>query len=385
MTPGYGYGYGYGLGVPKAPSWDPLFLGSDLAAWWRPEELVNPNQLRYSDDLDNGVWIGPGVTVTTGQSDPDGGNNAVKLSSDGSLRAFGQAALTFQAGVDETAQVWARWGARGMNAGFLRIDDGIGTTDQATADATWTPYTVTRTLDAAATKSEWIFILPANTDWIVYHPQLEVGPDASAYRSNLGTPEGLINEWLDVSGNLEHITQVTSSLMPLADIDFINGFSAARHDDIDDYLAVGTALNYGTGAFDAWHVLQLPADNNAYNRGVSGSERIWIRGGGRLDFQTTTGLVTLTDPGQFTGGVPYLIRIARDSSGNVMCEKNGVDITIGSPNNAGQFGVLRPFTYDGTSTSQYGMESFQATAKMSDGHRAGALGYFDKRYPDLGI
>lgn len=386
MTPGYGFGYGYGLGVPKAPTWTPAAFDTNLKAWYRPEDLVNPNQLRYTGDLENGVWVGTGITVTTGLSDPDGGNNAFKLSSDGSLRNFLQIALTFQAGEEYTGQVWAAWGVRGTNAGFLRINDGVGTTDQAMAGATWAPYDVTRTLDGAATKVEMSFIIPASTDWVVYHPQLEVGSIATEYQENGSTPGGLINNWPDTSDNNDHLTQVTQAKMPLVVLNALDGYAGGDFDGIDDLL-LSTSVTDIEQPFTLVLVTTIdgpPAKNeepiysktpatSTYIRYVTGSDKVFLWSGGSLS----------GDNGGLVAGSQYVIATCDGASSAI--EMNG-DINLGAlgtaPVNDGFYigGEAAASNFTGRI-----IEAFFVDKAFSAAERANAIGYLGNKFPSLTI
>ena len=193
-----------------------------------------------------------------------------------------------------------------------------------------------------------------------------------------------VSTWADQSGLSNDATQGTADKQPVVAADKLDGYAEAVLDGVDDSLEV-PQIDLGTGAFEYWIVVHLPALAEYFMRGmVGGTTRLRPEGLGHLAFQTPAGSTNLTAVSTFAGDTRYLIRVGRDGSANMICEKNGVDVISGSPTNAGNVSLITPWNY--TTTGQvHGIELMVVSAAVSAANLTNARSYFAGRYPTLGI
>ena len=376
--------------------WALVDLGDDLKLWLRPDELVNPNRLLQTEDLENAAWTNTTVTVLSGQTDKDGGSAAFKLTPAATGSNLIQSAQGFHVSADDAASLWWKraTGHDGTSKATVRIDDGVGTTDiNVVPPATWTRITtLTRTLDGSATKSA-LAIFPdsdSGTEAIlVQWPQLESGTAATTYVANTTTAGGIIASWADQSGNGNDATEATQAEMPLVLADALDGYAGAVFDGVDDLLTLGTAITTTSG-LEVWFVLQ-PSDLSAQVTILNGSSVadrfLWQQDDGGMDVRIDASAIPVSTAGAVVVDTPALIRMKQDGSGNLTCEVNGVDVTSGSPSSTDDVSIEHLASAAGTSQWWNGcmIEGAVVDGVLSANNATELLSYFAAKFPTLGI
>jgi hypothetical protein len=126
------------------------------------------------------AWTLTGLTVTGGQSDPDGGSNASLLTISAQFQGIRNNGYTLSAGATYTLNIWCRV-ASGTRT-FTVIDNSSNILGSFTATATWAKYAVTFTAVASTT------LLPLQdrnasgfVNAFVYQSQLEFGSVTNTY------------------------------------------------------------------------------------------------------------------------------------------------------------------------------------------------------------
>jgi hypothetical protein len=226
----------------------PKELGAGLKLWLRPEELNNPNRLRWTDDFENAVWTDRGITFTPGQPDPLGGNDATLMTSFDYPNEDYQQALGIQPGTDVACSIyWKRGpGHNGTARGKVHLTDGVSNTHNTgnvVPPAEWERVELTITSDGESTGTNLyltVDIDDQDQSVLFYGAQLESGSASSPYRANAATAGGLIASWPDQSGNGYNAIQATQAKMFLVVANALDGYAAAMSDGVDDYLRVLT-------------------------------------------------------------------------------------------------------------------------------------------------
>jgi hypothetical protein len=325
-------------------------LGSNLKLWLRPESLTNPNRLRYTEALDTqpAIWLNSNVTVTTGHTDPNGGSTAFLLSPNegASFPVLQQVALGVTAvGDDFTNSIYWKRGPThdGVSTSVIRASDGVGNTDQnVVPPATWERLSITRTAVAGAAVSK-LMMYPHNSGTAdadnaiyVWHPQLEEGSTASAYKSNTGaTVGGIVDQWDDSSGNGHHLVQATQADMPLVEADLLDGFPGAKLDGAGDYLSDTLAAAVTQPFFVGIVASPIPYLENQGGTFISGNAAakaaMDIAVAGADDFAITAGTALRT--GVAAGTSPEVRRL--DALFNGASSQVWIDGTSEATGNAG--------------------------------------------------
>jgi len=125
-------------------------------------------------------WITSGLTVTGGQSDPDGGSNASLLTITAQFQSIRNSQYTLSAGAVYTLNIWCRVasGTRTLSV----VDNNSNILGSFTATTSWAKYTVTFT---AASSTTLLPIQDRNASGFVnafiYQSQLEFGSVTGTY------------------------------------------------------------------------------------------------------------------------------------------------------------------------------------------------------------
>jgi hypothetical protein len=126
------------------------------------------------------AWTVTGLTVTGGQSDPDGGSNASLLTISAQFQGIRNNGYTLSAGAIYTLNIWCRV-ASGTRT-FSVVDNSSNILGSFTATTSWVKYTVTFTAVASTT------LLPIQdrnasgfVNAFVYQSQLEFGSVTGTY------------------------------------------------------------------------------------------------------------------------------------------------------------------------------------------------------------
>ncbi len=386
-------GTGLGLGIPLGGTlgWTPMMASVKPSLWLKPESLGNPNRLIQTADLENVAWTAVNVTITSGQSDPDGGNNAFLVTPDGGAwPEIYQSALGFQAGDNDRNSVWWKRGPShtGVTNATLRGTDGVGNHDSsAVPPVAWERVSVTTTLDGAADKSR-IELIPeisatptVTNDIYFYHPQLEAGVVTTGYHANVATAGGIVAQWDDSSLNGNHCTQGAQASMPLVVADALNGKSAALFDGVDDEMVVTGGIDLAAG-FEIWVVCYVSA--NAADRRIfaktDASDRVYLDSAHKIstDIDTDTDLISnAVSTGQFS-----LLAWRRDASDNLTAEEGGTDVTNGTPSEAGTV-TLNSLSDGADLFDEKLVEVVVVSGVYLAADRTNMLAYFNSKYPGL--
>lgn len=398
MTPGYGFGFGWSLRPPGGGG-IAIIDPNDLNAlfWVRPEELDNPNRLLQTGDLTDAAWTETNVTVTGGQSDPDGGSGAVLVTpTGGAYPSLNQLAQGFQPGSDDYASVYWKRGPNhdGITTCKIRIHDNVANSNyDAVPPTSWERVGVAHTLDASAIKSH-LYMSPhfhvspdTNQDFYLYHPQLEAGTSASAYVENGATAGGLVATWADQSTNGNDATQGTQASMPLVEAEVLDGWSGALFDGVDDDLGLDSAIDF-SGAMEYWAVVQRPTSAAAtvFIGGGSAQDYIYTDGSNRIIFKTDQGALVISGNDVFSDDTPFLLRVRRDVSHNLVCEINGTGVTSGVANKDGTFSAaFIGGTGVGLPWDGHILEAILMGEILTYAEHRNLLLYIDDKYPSLGV
>jgi hypothetical protein len=141
-------------------------------------EKVRTNLITYSNEFNNAAWTKSGVTVTGGQADPDGGNNAWKIEI-----AVGSSNYIYQpllSSVLRTNSVWMR----GDSAVTIGFSAGYTTTNSQALTTSWQRYTFTHSDSAGGLQFDNYYgVSPINEakTFYVYQAQVESGDIATDY------------------------------------------------------------------------------------------------------------------------------------------------------------------------------------------------------------
>ena len=145
----------------------------------RPLLTARTNLLTYTEDLTNAAWFSTasGSTITTGVTDPLGGTTAFTITAN---IPNGQAYQNLNALT-----------APRIASGYIRRRTGVGTVmfyadsgmagEDITSEVTseWSPFSVT----SSTSSGSWYVLLQTSGDAVdVFHPQVEIGPIATAYQ-----------------------------------------------------------------------------------------------------------------------------------------------------------------------------------------------------------
>ena len=126
------------------------------------------------------AWTASGLTVTGGQSDPDGGSNASLLTITAQFQSIRNIQYTLSAGAVYTLNIWCRVasGTRTLSV----VDNNSNILGSFTATTSWAKYTVTFT---AASSTTLLPIQDRNASGFVnafiYQSQLEFGSVTGTY------------------------------------------------------------------------------------------------------------------------------------------------------------------------------------------------------------
>jgi hypothetical protein len=392
---------GLSLGLSSAGAalpWLPKELGAGLKLWVRPEELTNPNRLLYTDDLENANWTKGSLTVTAGQTDPDGGSTAFLLTSSAGADNCQQDAVGIQVDADEAASVWIKRGPNhdGVSNSQFRLREQGGSSSwtaswEEVPPAEWTRIEITGTNDSDTTQVI-MFMYPdpiaadvANNEIFVWHPQLESGIAASPYRANAATAGGLLASWADQSGNGYDVTEATQAEMPLIRANSLDGYPGAVFDGVDDLLQELTGSLAYSQPFAFYLLLDIstippsafPAKFMDWPTGVdsaviSFSTGKWAVNAGSWVYEeaATTGPVVIE--GIFNG------------ASSKLSQNFGTQATV-NPGSAACSGnlIVGPVNVGGDETILY--EAIVTNTAPSAVERAKLAAYFAFKYPSLGI
>lgn len=389
MTPGFGYGYGYGLGVPKAPAWTPLALPSSLLfAWYRPEDIENPNRLLHTNDFENAVWIkGGAITVDSGYSDPDGGSTAFLIGTGSTGQTVLQDSPGFQASEDDVNAVWIKQGPghNGTSRARIRINDGVGQTDlNFIPSASWKREEITRTLDAGATRARWVLYPDYQTGTesiLVWHPQLERGTSPTTYRENLGVAYGIVSSWPDASPNGRDVVQATGSQQMLVQADVLDGYAGAYNDGIDDILiGAGFAMTQPCNCYYVMSETTTASYGIFFGSGtlmyLNSATSTLIRAGTNLTLSArTAGEHPRLFRGYFNGGISKAEMWNHDGSGSYVFAAGNAGLDNPSDTRVSGHAGGRP--------EMWTHEALLCDATLPAGPIALIENYFKTKYPSL--
>lgn len=147
------------------------------------------NLIRLTESLDNWVNSGGETTAQTGIADPDGGNNAFRITG---LSASGRLSLTgtrVPGNSDTVATVWARSHSGSAN---LRIYACGTDTGNMPITTEWAEYEIPITT-AGSPEGTFQFQIPVGAEVDLYHPSIELGSVAHPYQ-RVGSGEWDVTE-----------------------------------------------------------------------------------------------------------------------------------------------------------------------------------------------
>lgn len=375
--------------------WTPGSLGSDLKLWLRPEELDNPNLIKYSEDFSQAPWSTVGATVvSTTVTDKDGGSTAAHIRANSIADYFRQISII---DVDSTTYVVSVWlkrapGHNGTSSARLRLEYTVGGSSQWTGvpAADWERIYISQASGAAETFGGirlYPDITTGTEEVYICFMQHEVGTTPTAYKVTGATAAGLVSTWADQSSNGNDATQATQANMPLVQASVLDGRSGALFDSVDDALSLDSAIDLSTGALDVFIVFKKASGSStdafmgSATNEYLGVSSVWavqaVIGGAGTNISASSAI---------SGNTPTLVRIARDGSSNLIAEKNGTDITSGSPSNNGSLQIntigaaLTGLQWDG-----HLLEIIICGAKLTADQLAKVEAFLSSRYPTLGI
>jgi hypothetical protein len=135
-------------------------------------EKVRTNEILYSQDFSNAEWsAAAGITLTHGQTDPNGGTTATKVEFSASGEAFEQEIGGLSTSTIYTFSVWVR-----CDSGTISFEMGnlnALSFETKTATTTWQRFSVTQTPSATTRYPRFVQGTAASTLYIAF-AQLEV-------------------------------------------------------------------------------------------------------------------------------------------------------------------------------------------------------------------
>ena len=142
-------------------------------------ERVRTNEILYSQDFSNAAWTAAvGVTLTHGQTDPNGGTTATKVDFSASGQAFEQAIGSLSTSHTYNFSIYVRCdsGTVDFQMGNLYALD----FETRTATTSWQKFNITQTPSATTRYPRFVQGLSASTLYIAF-AQLETGDIATDY------------------------------------------------------------------------------------------------------------------------------------------------------------------------------------------------------------
>jgi hypothetical protein len=225
------------------------------------------------------AWTLTGLTVTGGQSDPDGGSNASLLTISAQFQGIRNNGYTLSAGATYTLNLWCRV-ASGTRT-FTVIDNSSNILGTFTATASWAKYAVTFTAVASTT------LLPLQdrnasgfVNAFVYQSQLEFGSTTGTYiptttTAVYGTPtlsfSGVSEIGLQSNGALYLQPAGTGALQAQATTSTTAGGNARGANAVDWQMSRSAAARVASASYGV-----VSGGNNnsatAYNATTAGGE-----------------------------------------------------------------------------------------------------------------
>lgn len=391
---------GRGLGLGKCSGAADGLTFADIGAddmifWLTPEANDNPNLFDYSEDITpGGSWENSGGLLrTSGQDDPDGGTTAWLLDPNSTNSALEYNALPFPAGETFTFSAWIKAGpGHGGSSAALQLYDGVGATQTTfVPSATWQRVSVTRTLDAAPTRLR-AQVKPDTgspyTDKVyVAFLQCEVGSSAGTYHKTEGSPGGVVASWDDYFGVADY-GQATAAYRPLVLPETLDGHNGVLFDRVDDYLDKTGDLQQATGAFELWMVMRVDIDgvNSIILADTSPVSQVVMTSTGSVQLAVGGATPTIAPAATLSDEELVALRISRDASDNIIIEKNGVDVTDGTPNQSGTYSVERLSYYSAINVGlKVGVEFAMIDRALTAAEATAIWTTWATKYPTLGI
>ena len=151
-----------------------LFLKTKTAGYYM---TLNPNQLLYSQTLDNAAWTATTLTRTSGQTDPSAGTTAYTLTATSGNATLKQA-VVLDGSFNRTFSIYLK---RKTGTGTISITVDGSTYEAVTIDTNWTRYDTT--LAASGTVNPGVKITTSGDEVYAAWAQLEDG-ELAAYLAN---------------------------------------------------------------------------------------------------------------------------------------------------------------------------------------------------------
>lgn len=153
-----------------------LLVKSPTAAWIVTRKS---NQLRWTDAFDNDVWVKSDCTVTSGQTDPEGGTTAYTLTATANNAVVSQALLLTGGTLNRSFSIYVKR-KTGVGAIYLSAN---GSVFEAIVDtAGWVRYDVSAVLGGYVTPS--IKLAVSGDEVYISHAQFEDGLSPTDYATN---------------------------------------------------------------------------------------------------------------------------------------------------------------------------------------------------------
>ena len=135
-------------------------------------EKVRTNEILYSQDFSNAEWSSAvGITLTHGQTDPNGGNTATKVEFSASGQAFEQEIGGLSTSTIYSFSIWVRCDSGTVSFEMGNLNATVFQTQTATT--TWQRFSVTQTPSATTRYPRFVQGTAASTLYIAF-AQLEV-------------------------------------------------------------------------------------------------------------------------------------------------------------------------------------------------------------------
>ena len=172
-----------------------------LIALWDPyRDTYGRNVLPVGAEtfsVDLVEYKGAVVTVTPGQPDPDGGNNAYRIQTTGGASTIKCIFGSFGNTVLGVAYKWAIWGKTGNGSTFKFQPGG----DTQSPNADWGGYSIASRGIGGLMIDMLAPAVGDNLDLVLYHPQLNLGSTLFPYSTPAGAP-GALQAMGDYCGGL---------------------------------------------------------------------------------------------------------------------------------------------------------------------------------------
>jgi hypothetical protein len=370
----------------------PVDLGAGTKLWLRPEELLNPNLARYTENIDeaNAGWADTlaDITATTGHTDPNGENTAWLLAGAAGGSRYKQVVLPSLAeGKSFIGSVWWKRGPghNGISTGSIKIYSANENTSHAAVPPVEWAQIDSGQLDITGGGLYCRLELSPSTQSVYFwHPQVESGSAVSPYRPNAATSGGLLASWPDQSGNGNDFTQGTQAAMPIVETNALDGFPGARMDGVDDKLILASYTAAQPLHVFTVHLLDT-GDNGPHHLFHSGTPNLYTTDyfyGPRMYAGILIGSIS-----EYSAGTPVLFHTIFEGNDSEMYINNVKLLDSPAGTNAPSSSYCRIGGDAGGGNCLKGLliEQFHYSGALSGDDDADILAYFGNKYPSLGL